>query len=279
MFTVEVTKNTEVAVHGRVIDANGHEVWAGGVDKPLPADMTPEQALFERAKLRGVGAGSSATAARFEAEEGASEATVTLVSAAPHVHEDLVTLATVDGAVKHLLQEISAVRDAIPRGVEEHEHALPAHGHQALDMRMKALESAVEAAEGHTHPHTHAQVPHEHGEIAKLNEAIIALAEELRETRRAFLGHDHKHDHSEVPEHSHPLVEHDHPHGHPHDHELQEHTHPREHHAHHEYDTLYGEVSARIQRLEQRPRERVEMRVLSRENRGGKDIIIAEEVR
>lgn len=163
------------------------------------------------------------------------------------------------------------------------EYELPPHGHQALDTRLKSLESTVETQGAHTHPaHTHPDTPHMHPEILRLNEALIALAEELRDTRLTFLGHDHKHRHEELEgkfaDHLAWAAEHTHPHSHEGFlKELPKHSHPAVKHDH-PADSSVAELAARVDEIVNRKRPTVDMRVLSRENRGGQDIIIAQEL-
>ena len=119
--------------------------------------------------------------------------------------------------------------------VGKHGHELEAHGHAALDLRLKEIESQVEALAKHNHPHEH---PHKHdAEFTAFYERLSTLWDELQGTLERLRGHEHaeymkveeavrahRHEGYELTGHEHELT--------PHRHDEREHEHPLKDHGH-----------------------------------------------
>lgn len=286
-YDVEITSETQDAIHFRVL-GDDVEVVAGGIDRAEYEEArrvgkkNKSRTVFDIAKQRAPELFTKGSlVARASLSDGAT-------GEAEHSHDDYAEVASLDALRDELLALVDdgslvALRDV----VKTHSHPvpdveLPPHGHAAISTRLASLESDVETQSGHKHAvHTHEEAPHSHDEIQKLNGAIMALAEELRDTRLAFLGHDHKHGHNDVetrlddlhlqlgahahPEHVHNQYLIEVP-AHPHDKDVHDHEFP-----------ALDELEDKIDRHVQKSRN-VDLRVLSHENRGGKNIIIAEEL-
>ena len=296
-YDIELTSEDEQELHYRITKGDD-EIVAGGISRDE----------FEAERKRGK-RGKSATVFALAKQRmpelfgrgaviseviGDTDATPNIVSASRNTVDEVVHVIAghdhdeYDQRIRRVEAAVNAVvipdvtrADLMAHTHAPHEHELAPHGHQALDVRLRAVEGAVEAVSTHTHPvHLHEVIPHEHPELYKLNEAVIALAEELRETRRTFLGHDHKHEHGADPrvdELADRVRNHGHPHGHPQYMEkLPAHSHDVPLHDH--GDSGVDALKQRVDEILNAPRKTVDLQVLSRENRGGRDIIIAQEL-
>ena len=292
-YHVEITSETVDSISFRVL-RDGDEVYAGGVDRAeydaerAEHKRNRQQTLFALAKKR---APEVFGAARLDDVRAPASLAVdtTDVTVPAHEHDDLPH--THVEYVDH--DELDAVRrDLAPQPVDTaaldelqrvlaahthpHEHPEPAaHGHQALELRTRNVETSVEALAKHQHPHTHAE--HDHESIATLNRALIALAEEVRDLRLEYLAHGHAHAHQDTEERLAAVVTRVETHSHTHVHDqylasLPVHDHPG-------VDHFHPDIDARLERhISNVGGAKVDLQVLSRENRGGRDIIIAQEV-
>ena len=298
-YDVKIISEDDQSLHYRITQGD-NEIVSGGVSREeYEAERKNRKkgksaTVFALAKQRMPELFGKGTVVSDVVDEGdTSPITVGDVSAtvdevvhviAGHDHDEYdERIRRVEAAVHTAARPDVTMADLMGHQHPPHEHEVTPHGHQALDVRLRAIEAAVETAGSHTHPtHKHDVIPHEHPEIYKLNEAIIALAEELRETRRTFLGHDHKHRHDELEnkftDHLAWAAEHAHPHDHPvavHDHPVGDHAHP----PHDHYDPRVELLESTVAAIKAKPVVSADFRVLSRENRGGREIIIAEEIR
>lgn len=293
MYNIEITEETPNSIHFRVL-CGDTEVYAGGVDRAeydeyrRDTSYAKEATLFEFAKARGGLDGALQLPLPVSVD---GEPT----SLPPHTHPDYLTTHDIDALRDELLITIDALDDGSTqrlRGdLDSHGHSqyltnVPAHGHAAMEARLGGLEVAVETIGSHSHPmpaHTH---PHDHTEFIALNSANVALAQNLRDILRALRDHGHPHGHDDVVSHVEALE------GVIGDLELTvvptEHRCPPHTHASPSIEGLvgYAPLLARVMEMEtelaelRKPRKarKAELRVLSREDRGGKHIIIAEEV-
>ena len=302
VYDVEITKETSAVVSFRVL-SEGTEVLSGSVDRwefeaaRRSTGKDKAEVLFDIARARMPEVFPSGTVKSptvgvpvepvetVEVNErttvDAGETAVSTVAPHAHAYAEYSDLAV-------LREELSKLRDprvdALVNALATHNHpayTLEAHDHPLVDARVSSVERNLEFQVAHQHPHVHPAESHSHPEFKQLSDALVALAEELRTTRLTFLGHDHKHRHDELED---KFVDHlawASEHGHPHDHPLATHEHPPVDHLHtpHEhYDPRVETLESEVAALKARPIQHAELRVLSRENRGGHDIIIAEEI-
>ena len=303
LYDVEITKENPTSIHFRIL-SEGTEVLAGGVDRAEFEEARKRtrkgkaEVIFGIAKQRMPEVFSSGgvkllpvetpVGAEAVVRESGTEGTVEVpveFTVAPHEHHyaDYSDVAALRTEVLSLVGVADPRVDTVEAALKTHTHdaAEYPHGHPLVDARMHTLETALEFQVSHQHPHVHPQESHTHPEFKQLSDALVALAEELRTTRLTFLGHDHKHRHEDLESTVGDVVLEVRNHEHQHEHPAVEHTHPAVDHSHppHDhYDPRVETLEATVAALKARPAQHVDLRILSRENRGGHDIIIAEEI-
>ena len=300
LYDVEIIKETVSSVHFRVL-SEGTEVLSGGIDREEFEEARRRTkkgkaaVIFDIAKHRMpdvFGRGTvkllPVVATEVPAEAALREPAGTVEVPTEHIvvpHEHpYVEYSDIDALRTEVLGLVTPDPrvDAVEAALKTHTHDATEypHGHPLTDTRIHTLETALEFQVSHQHPHVHPSETHTHPEFKQLSDALVALAEELRETRLTFLGHDHKHRHEDLEATVGDTVLEVRDHEHRHDHPSTPHEHPSEHpHPPHDhYDPRVEALEGFVAALKARPPQRVDLRILSRENRGGHDIIIAEEI-